>query len=291
MKLIFAVLMIFLPLVSSAQHNRNKNKDSKAKGTLFGYWGYNRSAYTKSNINFVGVDYDFTLDGVKASDNPSVITGSQYLKLSNLTVPQFNARIGYYFKNHWAISFGYDHMKYVMDDANEVFLSGNLGPSVDPVTGWSGDYAAEPVVTNRNFFHYENSDGMNYLRLELTRTDHLAEFGNNDQFVLSSNLGIAAGGILSFNDFRFGGDYDMRTISMSGYGASLHANLRAEFLRHFFVQTGFSGGFMHQVRVKTRPNNSQTFARHAFGYGDWNTVIGFLFYIRPKNGCDSCPVW
>jgi hypothetical protein len=78
---------------------------------------------------------------------------------------------------------------------------------------------------------------------------------------------------------------------MSGYGVSLHANLRAEFLRHLFVQSGFSGGFMHQVRVKTRPNNSQTYARHSYGYGEWNTVIGFLFYIRPKNGCDSCPVW
>ncbi|NRA12420.1 MAG: hypothetical protein HRT57_10755, partial [Crocinitomicaceae bacterium] len=218
MKVIFALLMIVLPLVSSAQHNRNKNKDSKAKGTMFGYWGYNRSAYTKSNINFVGSDYDFTLDGVVAGDNPGVIKGSQYFKLSSLTVPQFNARIGYYIKDHWAISIGYDHMKYLMVDSNKVFLSGYVGSNADPITGWAGDYNAEPITTNRNYFHYENSDGLNYLRFEVTRTDHLIESGNNNQFVLSSNLGIGAGGLLSYNDFNFGGEYTLRTISMSGYG-------------------------------------------------------------------------
>ena len=60
------------------------------------------------------------------------------------------------------------------------------------------------------------------------------ELGSNDQFVLSSNLGIGAGGLLSYNDFDFAGRKTLRTISMSGYGISMHANLRMEFLRHVF---------------------------------------------------------
>lgn len=283
--------MVVAPLTGSAQHNRNKNKDSKAKGTMFGYWGYNRSAYTKSNIRFVGPDYDFTLNGATAKDHYLGLSIDNYFKIRNITIPQFNARLGYYFKNHWAISFGYDHMKYVFDDNNKVFLSGEIGPNADPVTSWSGTYNAEPISTHTEYFHYENSDGLNYLRFELTRTDHLMELGNNNQFVLSSNLGAATGGLLSFNDFRFGGVNTMKTVSMSGYGLSLHANLRAEFWRHFFVQSGFSSGFHHQVKVRTRPKDSSSFARHMYGFTEWNMVFGFLLYIRSTNGCDSCPVW
>ena len=181
-------------------------------------------------------------------------------------------------------------MKYIMADKNEVYLSGYVGPDVFPGL-WSGTYDAEPVTTHDQYIHYENSDGLNYLRLELTRTDHLMELGNNHQFVLSSNVGVATGGLLSFNDFLFGQINHRRTISMSGYGVSLHANLRFEFFRHVFIQSGFSGGFHHQVKVKTRPNNSQSYARHTYGYGDFNTVVGVLLYIRPTNACDSCPVW
>ena len=99
-----------------AQHKRMKKKVSYAEGTLFGYWGYNRSGYSKSNIRFVGPGYDFTLKGSVARDNPSPFDGSVYFNPNKITIPQFNARVGYYFKDHWAISFGYDHMKYIFAD-------------------------------------------------------------------------------------------------------------------------------------------------------------------------------
>ena len=109
-----------------------------------------------------------------------------------MTVPQFNARIGYYFKEHWALSVGYDHLKYIYDDNNSVYLSGYIGSGVDEVTSWEGTYSGEHVTTQNDYFHYENSDGLNYLRLELTRTDNFIQLGGKDQFVLSSNLGLSA---------------------------------------------------------------------------------------------------
>ena len=289
---ILILALVFTPLLSTAQSTwkNKKQKVSHAKGTLFGYWGYNRSKYTKSNMRFVGAGYDFTLQGAKAHDNPSSDL-STYFSIKTITVPQFNARIGYYFKNHWAISFGYDHMKYIFQDHNEVLLSGKIDPGVDNVTNWSGVYSGVPVVTDRNTFHYENSDGLNYLRFELLRTDMLVAFGTKDQFAISSNLSVGAGSLLSFNDFTFAGQKNMRTISMSGYGISGHASLRFEFFRHVFIQTKFGGGFNHQVKVRTRPNDPSAFARHSYGYVSFNTTVGFLLYIHPTNGCDSCPVW
>ena len=288
-KRLLIILVFLIPFISAGQgHKRMKKKVTYAQGTLFGYWGYNRSAYTKSNMRFVGPGYDFSMKGVVAHDNPEKLSGV-YIDPSRITIPQFNARIGYYFKDHWAISLGYDHMKYIFADQNHVLLSGEIEPGVDD--NWSGIYNSEPVVTDRNSFHYENSDGLNYIRFELTRTDQLVKFGDRDWFAVSTNVGISAGGILSFNDFKFGGEEDIRTISLSGYGVSAHLGLRLEFFRHFFLQSDLMGGFHHQVKVRTRPLDPSSYARQAYGLTMFDTVLGFFIYIRSKNGCDSCPTW
>lgn len=291
---VLTVLLIGLFVLSTgdanAQYKRMKKKDSHSKGTLWGYWGYNRSIYTKSDIRFVGPGYDFTLAGARAHDNQANEFGT-YINPATLTVPQFNIRLGYNFWENWSLSAGYDHMKYVFADQNEVFLSGKIDPNVDNVTNWSGTYNAEPVVTARKTFHYENSDGLNFLRLELTRIDRLLRLGDREQFVITSNLGLSLGGVLSYNDFTFAGSATVRTISMSGYGISAHISPRFEFFRHVFIQPIFTGGFMNQVRVKTRPNNASSYAKQKFGFMELSTVLGFFAYIRPTNGCDSCPVW
>lgn len=276
---------------AAAQHSRMKKKESDAKGTVFAYWGYNRSAYTKSNIQFVGPGYDFTLAGASAHDNQAKFNAKDYFGITSITIPQFNLRAGYYFKDHWSISLGYDHMKYVFDDRNEVFLSGEIAPGVDNVTNWEGTYNAEPVTTDRSTFHYENSDGLNFLRVELSRTDRWLRFGSKEQFVISTDVGISAGGVLSYNDFNFAGEFSRRTISLSGFGMAIHAAPRFEFFRHVFLQPTIAAGFLNQVKVKTRPNNGSSYAKQAFGYTEFYGVLGFFFYIRTKNGCDSCPVW
>lgn len=289
MKLITALLLLCLTLNVQAQTKKKKktNKVSYAKGTLFGYWGYNRSAYTKSNLHFEGQGYDFTLKKASASDNQSH-RFKEYVDLGNITVPQFNGRIGYYFKNHYAISFGYDHMKYIFNDRNHVFLDGYIEPGLDNV--WSGTYNNQPVVTDRKQFHYENSNGLNYLHFEIIRSDMLYRTKNRI-FAISTNLGLGAGGLLSFNDFNFAQRKDMVTISMSGYALSAHLGLRFEFFNHFFLQAEGSGGFMHQIRVRTRPNDLSAFASQKYGYVMGHLVAGFFLYLKPTNNCNDCPVW
>jgi hypothetical protein len=286
----FIVSLLLLSYSANGQLSPvKKPKNSMARGTLYGYWGYNRSGYTKSNIRFVGPGYDFMLNGSVAHDNPSPFKASVYFNPKLITVPQFNARLGYYFRNHYSVSFGYDHMKYIFADNNNVLLNGTITPGIDTVTDWSGTYTNFPVVTDRSSFHYENSNGLNYLRLGVERTDNLYQIG--DWFMLSSQAGLGIGGILSFNDFKFAGQEDRVTISMSGYALSAHAGARFEFFKHFFIQTDLSGGFMHQVQVRTRANEANAYARHKYGYFMFDTVLGFLLYIRPTNDCNSCPVW
>lgn len=266
---------------------RKKPKNSMAKGTGFVYWGYNRSAYTRSTIHFEGAGYDFSLKGVQAKDRPSTKI-SEYFNPTKFTVPQFNIRAGYNFKNYWNISLGYDHLKYVMVHGPEYLLNGKISSGID--ANWSGNLSNKIVVTNENDFHYENSNGMNYIRLELTNVRNIVR-NRMDNFTMSYLLGVSSGAILSFNDFTFGGKKDMATVSLSGIGLSGHAGMRFEFFKYVFLQTNIATGFMKQVSVRTRANEYSAVARQHFGYVEGNIVLGALFYIRPTNSCDSCPVW
>ncbi len=287
-KLLFLTFVVAC-FATHAQYRRAKPKKSWTSGTMFAYWGYNRSVYTKSNINFIGAGYDFTLNGAKAVDRPTTDIKT-YFNVKEITVPQFNFRIGYNFKNNWAISIGYDHMKYVLVDSKPYTLSGHINYGIDNVTHWSGDYTNEPVVTNQETFHYENTNGLNYIRAEISRIDQwLRTEGGN--FAISSSFGVSTGGILSFNDFTFAGRKDTQTVSMSGFGLSAHAGARFEFYKHFFLQFNAAAGFMYQVHVDTRPNDYDSYAKQKFGYSASELVVGALFYFRPKNGCDSCPHW
>lgn len=283
------VLLAMLSPLAMAQGHSSKKKNSTAAGTFFFYWGYNRSYYTHSNIRFVGPDYDFKLKEVVATDRPDKFKPSVYFNPTTITVPQYNARIGYYFRDKWALSFGVDHFKYVMADHNHVLINGFIGAGVD--TNWAGNYHDQAAVTDRNLFHYENTNGVNFLRFELTRSFRLYELGTKRQLALVANLGASTGGILTFNDLNFGQRHTFATPSISGYGLSLNGGLRLEFFKHFFMQLNTGLGFIHLTHVRTRPDDRNSFAKQAFGYSEYNAAAGFLLYLRSKNGCNTCPQW
>ncbi|MEX1192715.1 MAG: hypothetical protein WEA99_12140 [Brumimicrobium sp.] len=70
---LFVLLMMFLFDVSGQQpHSKTE------KGSFYAYWGYNRSAYTKSDLNLVGRGYDFTMSNLQASDNPEKFNPNVY---------------------------------------------------------------------------------------------------------------------------------------------------------------------------------------------------------------------
>jgi len=284
----FFALLGFSSNVQAQTYRKKGGKNSVAKGALFLYWGYNKSVYSKSKMNFVGRGYDFTLSGVKASDRPSMELKT-YFNPKTFSVPQFNVRMGYFFKDNWAINIGYDHMKYVVDEQDQALLSGHINQGVD--AEWSGDYTNQKVTLNSNHFHYENTNGHNYIHGEIMYGLNLYRTPNR-KFAITSLFGAGFGGILSFNDFTFAGRKDVITISMSGYGLNAQVGIRFEFFNHFFIQSEFSGGLMHQVRVVNRPNMPEYYTRHAFGYGMFQTNIGGIVYIKPKKDkCNTCPQW
>ena len=283
--LISILLIVTVPVMG--QRKKSKPKNSYARGTLNFYWGYNREAYTRSDLQLIGSGYDFTINKIQANDRPEPFS-STYINPKKITVPQFNIRIGYNFWNNWNLSLGYDHMKYILSNGQQTSINGYIAPGIDDL--WEGEMNGQPVTINDKHFHYENSDGLNYIRLQLSRVDQWYRTRRNGWFAFNTLMGVSAGMILSYNDLNFGGEFTRRTISASGYGVSGHIGLRFEFWRHLFLQTNLAGGFLHQTRVRTRPGGTDH-AKQKFGYIASETAIGVLFYILTTNDCNSCPHW
>jgi hypothetical protein len=83
-------------------------------------WGWNNETYGKSDIHFKGVDHQFSLYGVRATDTQKTLTTQSlfntYLNPARITIPQANARIAYQLDGNTAVALNLDHMKYVVSD-------------------------------------------------------------------------------------------------------------------------------------------------------------------------------
>ncbi|MEX1002481.1 MAG: hypothetical protein WDZ35_10245 [Crocinitomicaceae bacterium] len=279
-----------LLLISGAygQNYSYKKKFGTQKNGLYVYWGYNRSIYTKSDINFVGPQYNFTLEKAAAKDRPSNEL-SDYFNPSKFSVPQFNARIGWYYKFRWDISIGYDHMKYVMRDWQYLRINGVIeGTDNSTLSGVYTNSDGEHLIRPDDL-HYENSHGLNYISFQLNNTAPLYKT-NNKKFAIQRRLGGGFGPVLTQTDFVWDGDSYQSGYKFGGYGISLHAGLRFDFFNRFFLQNNFASGLIHLPKNRTIDRQDH-FAKHKFVYASWEIVGGVLFYLRTKNGCDTCPDW
>jgi hypothetical protein len=285
-RLLFILLFFVFGFNLNAQKLYNKMKKySNGRGTLFINWGYNRSIYSQSDIRFKGRVYDFTLKGVRAEDNQSKKI-SEFLQASNFTIPQYNFKAGYYFRNKYALSFSFDKMKYLINNANQVLIEGYVNEGVDSIL--SGNYSNQQIVTNSSDFHYENQ--VNYFRFDINRTEKLYQ-NQAKNFAISFNAGLGIGFTVNSADFNFESNYTRNTVSLSGIGISAQGSFRFEFFKNFFIQGELSGGSIQQNKLKTRTFDNEIYANQQFWYGQRAIYAGVLIYFKPVNGCNDCPVW
>lgn len=281
---ILVLLTVFLGIVFSgeAQIRKHKKKRSTNAGTLFVDFGMNRDQYFQSRLRLVGADYDITLKNVKAYDR---LEKGQ----TSFAIGQFSGRVGYYFKEKWALSLGVDRLKYYLAEPNNATLSGTVEPGVD--TMWTGDYYDQPVTTTRNVFNYQYAKGLNFIRIDLIHSFDLFEVGAKRQLAFTGNVGVAVGPLIASTDLLFGQRQTQTTTSFAGYALAASASLRIEFFKHFYVKAENSLGFAHVLHARTRFDDRNEYAKQRLDFNTFNLSVGAIFYLNTKNGCDSCPHW
>lgn len=232
-------------------------------------WGYNRSIFSNSDIHFSGTGYDFTLKDVKAFDRPTDFSLKNYFKPANITIPQYVYRLSYFVTDHWAVSLGMDHMKYVMPAQNS-HISGEINQSGNP---YNGQFEQQEIQVTPDFLKFEHTDGLNYLNL-------LGEYYYEVYSSPSQNFGIvpfagAGGGMMipKSNVTLMNGDRSDR-FHIAGFGLSANLGVQFYFYKHFFFRTQVKGGYINMPDILTRPGEAIDRASQDFWFGMWDFALG-----------------
>lgn len=251
-------------------------KDVKSnKGKLFVYWGWNRSNYSRSDIKFKGNDYNFTLKDVKARDKPKPF-GVYYFKPDEVTIPQTNFRVGYFFHENYNVAIGVDHMKYVMRNNQTVKINGSINTGGD----FDGVYNGDDIVLTEDFLTFEHTDGLNYVNVEVSRFDNLDNWLKFPIKNIDINLteGVGVGLLYPKTNTKLLGKERYDEFHVSGYGMSVHAGLNITFFKHFFIQSNIKYGYINMSDIRTTDSKNDSAEQH-FTFFESMYVFGAKFNL------------
>ena len=235
------------------------------KGKMYIFWGGNRESYSSSDIHFKGDDYDFTLYDVQAHDKPQG-WHLDYANPTRMTIPQTNLRIGYFINDHYNISIGVDHMKYVMTQDQIARISGAVGNSYPDYAGVylpSGNNTID--LTDGSFLEFEHTDGLNYVNTEFCRLDDISKLfkiRNTDKFQINITEGVGAGILYPKTNSKLLGKERHDDFHVSGFGISAKVGVNFTFFKHFFIQTELKGGYINMNDIRTTNDPADSASQH-----------------------------
>ena len=272
MKNILALGFAFISLSSLGQITFKP--ETAKKGEFYAHWGWNREWYNKSDIHFTGDDYDFYLRDVVAKDKPAEFDAGTYFSPKNVTIPQYNFRIGYYFKNNYHLSLGIDHMKYVVQKGQSVKIDGNIN---EPNNRFNGTYANDDeIVINPGFLEMEHTDGLNYSNVELGRFDNILQY---KKVTLAMTEAVGVGVMYPKSDVHLFGNERHDEFHVAGFGANVQVGLNIKFWNHVYIQSEFRGGYVNMPDIRTTYDKADN-AKQQFYYAQFNILVGAFWHLN-----------
>ncbi|MFI5139855.1 MAG: hypothetical protein ACHQIM_18680 [Sphingobacteriales bacterium] len=264
------------------------------KGKFFISWGYNRAAFSHSNMNFRGNGYNFNINDIRATDDPTRFS-SVYVNPTGFTVPQFNYRVGYFLDDKTFVSIGSDHMKYTMSKQT-THLTGYINSGVnkgtynntevvvgeDAEVGNSGPSIIDKLpggfVTN-----FEHCDGLNDFNAEIGRLEQLWISRNHRHaFAVLGSVGL--GMVIPDTDADVLGQppkHDMeknkKAYHLAGYSVSATMGFQFDFFNHLFLQARVKAGYMNLPDINTTTEGGK--ASQHFCFLEPIVALGYSFHL------------
>lgn len=271
-------LLLILALISAsgfAQEFKIQEKyTAHNKGKFFVAWGGNRDSYSKSDIHYTGDNYDFTIYDVSAHDKPKG-WHIDYINPARMTIPETNLRFGYFVTDHYAVSLGVDHMKYVMYQDRAVDINGYY-----PNPGaYDETLPNNQVLLTEKFLTFEHTDGLNYINTEVSRYDDVSKYlhiNDTDKIQVNLTEGVGGGFLYPKTNTKLLGKDRHDDFHVSGYGVSLKAGLNVTFLKHFYVQGELKGGYINMPDIRTTKDPADRASQEFFFFERIITVGGIF---------------
>ncbi|WP_442872805.1 hypothetical protein [Bergeyella sp. RCAD1439] len=243
------------------------------KGQMFLFWGWNQALYSNSDIRFKGDGYDFTLHKVVAHDRQTPFSVGTYFHPTKVTIPQTNAKIGYFVSDRVALVLSLDHMKYVMDQNQTVDFSGKIS---DPV------YAAmvkegKVDLSDRQFLTFEHTDGLNYVNLGLEKHKKIMD---KEKFDIVWAYGAGAGVLIPKSNITLHDNARSDRFHLAGFGLDARTSLNFVVWKHFLARVEGKFGYINMPDIKTTLNNKPDKALQDFAFAQINFGIGYTFNTK-----------
>jgi hypothetical protein len=238
------------------------------KGKVFISWGGNGDSYSKSDVNFRGKDYNFTLYDVEAIDRPKG-WHIDYINPTRMTIPQTNFRMGYFINDHYSLAVGVDHMKYVMVQNLAKKIDGSYPGKGRNLYGETINGEPNKVLLTDKFLTFEHTDGLNYINAEFSRHDDISKIfkiKNTDKIQVNLTEGVGAGMLFPRSNTSILGKDRYDEFHVSGYGASLKAGINVTFFKYFYVQAEVKGGYINMPDIRTTYDKEDRASQDFFFY-------------------------
>ncbi|MEO6901721.1 MAG: hypothetical protein ABI315_01040 [Bacteroidia bacterium] len=234
----FTFLFIFLSInihLLKSQEEAVK-PEPKKKGSFYVGWGYNKDWFSKSDLHFKNTSneynpitknndyYNFTVYNAKAKDR----TGFKDILHTDLTIPQYVYRIGYFFNKKYdlGIEINFDHVKYVVRDYQTLRVKGLIKNQI---------IDQDTLISPIDFLHFEHTNGANFMMLNFVKRQQFisSKKGNHH---LSGIAKIGAGIVIPKTDvFLFGQEVDNR-FHIAGYCMGFETGLRYDAFKYLYLE-------------------------------------------------------
>jgi hypothetical protein len=241
--------------------------EMQRKGNFFGGWGWNRAAYTKSDIHFTGEGYDFTLHKVHAKDRQTQFEAKTYFGLKTLTIPQTNIKLGYFIHDRIAITIGVDHMKYVMVQNQHVAFEGNISDAT-----YMNMVNDNSVKLTPEFLTFEHTDGLNYL---LTELEFYQGIFSGSFLDVNAYGGAGVGALMPKSNVKLMGYPRNDEFHFAGFGTNVKCGAEVLLGNHFYVRGEAKCGYINMPDIITRAASISDRASQQFGFAAIDFMIGF----------------
>ncbi len=266
-KLVLFLMTSFINIQTFSQEIEAIKYTASNKGKFFVSWGGNRESFSNSDIRFKGEDYDFTIKDASAQDKPKG-WHIDYINPSRITIPQTNAKVGYFISENYTISLGLDHMKYVMNMNSTKTIDGYINlPLSESGSQFNGTYNNQATLVSEDFLEFEHTNGLNYVYAEFARYDDISKIfniQNTDKFQINITEGIGGGILYPKTNTTLLQKERYDEFHLAGYGISARAGLNLTFFKHFFMQLDLKGGFINMPDIRTTSNTAESASQHFF---------------------------
>lgn len=194
------------------------------KGNFYFSWGYNKEWYTNSSIkvNQPSLGNHYTFVNVMASDKPGWDKG---IFNQAISIPQYNYRIGYFFKDNWAVEINFDHTKFQVNRNQLLHVKGTMNHKQQVDTF---------MVNSPDVLQYQLNNGANFFLFNLVHRKKIGAVARNidASVLLKAGVGFM---VPHVQNTIFGKDNDAG-FQFGGLDIGTEATVRLTFFNHVYLE-------------------------------------------------------